>query len=154
MHGQAIDRRADNQAYLEEEHPMTIRVLAIVSAVLAGLFGLAALLVPAPFLGAFRVELPEAGLLTTRLLGAQLVALSVVDWFARDDLRGGGRPGTERGIVLANLLGPALSIVLLVTGMLGGIVGALAWVNVALLAVVAVGWVYLGLMRGTDGRPA
>jgi hypothetical protein len=133
---------------------MTIRNLAIVSAVLAWLFGLAALLVPAPFLAPFGVELPEAGLLVTRLFGAHLVALGVVDWFARDDLLGGGRPGTERGIVLANVLTPALSIVLLVTGMLGGIVGALGWVNVALLAIVGAGWVYLGLLRGTDGRPA
>lgn len=133
---------------------MTIRNLAIVSAVLAVLFGLGALLVPAQFLAPFGVELPEAGLLVTRLFGAHLVALSVVDWFARDDLRGGGRPGTERGIVLANILAPALSIVLVVTGMLGGIVGAIGWVNVALLAIIGVGWIYLGLLGGTDGTPA
>ena len=134
---------------------MTIRNLAIVSAALALLFGLPALLVPAPFVAPFGVELSEAGLLVTRLFGGHLLALAVVDWYARDDLRGGGRPGVERGIVLANLLTPALSIVILVIGILGGLVNALAWVNVALLALIGIGWVYLGLMeRGTDGAAA
>ena len=134
---------------------MTIRNLAIVSALLALLFGLAALLVPAQFVALFGVELSEAGLLTTRLFGGHLVALGVLDWVARNDLRGGGRQGAERGIVLANLLSPALSIVVVVVGILGGIVNALAWVNVALLALLVIGWIYLGLLeRGTGGTPA
>jgi hypothetical protein len=127
---------------------MTIRTLAVVSAVLAALFALPALLIPAQFVAGFGVELPEAGLLTTRLFGGHLLALAVVDWFARNDLRGGGRPGTERGIVIANLLTPTLSIILLVSAILGGIVNALAWVNVGLLAVIGAAWVYLGLLEG------
>lgn len=127
---------------------MTIRTLAVVSAVLAALFGLPALLVPAQFVAPFGVELPEAGLLTTRLFGAHLLALAVVDWFARNDLRGGGQPGTERGIVIANLLTPTLNIVLLVAAVFGGIVNALAWVNVLFLAVIGAGWVYFGLLEG------
>ena len=129
---------------------MTIRTVAIGSAVVAALFGLAALLVPAQFVAPFGVELPEAGLLVTRLFGANLLALTVVDWFARDDLRGGGQPGTERGIVLANLLAPTLSIILVVVGILAGIVNALGWVNVAILVVIVAAWLYFGLM----GRPA
>jgi len=134
---------------------MNIRNLAVVSALLALLFGLAALLVPAQFVALYGVELPEAGLVTTRLFGGHLVAIGVLDWYARNDLRGGGRAGAERGIVLANLLSPALSIVIVVVAFLGGIVNALAWVNVALLALLVIGWIYLGLLeRGTGGTPA
>lgn len=127
---------------------MTIRTLAVVSAVLGALFGLPALLVPAQFVAPFGVELPEAGLLTTRLFGGHLLALAVVDWFARNDLRGGGQPGTERGIVIANLLTPTLSIILLVAAIFGGVVNALAWVNVGFLAVIGAGWVSFGLLEG------
>ena len=114
---------------------------------LAALFGLPALLVPAQFVAPFGVELPEAGLLTTRLFGGHLLALAVVDWFARNDLRGGGRPGTERGIVIANMLAPTLSIVILLAELFGGMVNAIAWVNVAVLAVIVAAWVYFGLLE-------
>ena len=126
---------------------MNMRNLTVVSAVVAGLFGLAALLVPAPFLAVFGVELPEAGLVVTRLFGAHVFAIAVLDWFARDDLRGGGRPGAERGIVLVNVLSPTLSIILVVGAILGGIVNEFGWVTVAILAVIGIAWVYLGLME-------
>jgi hypothetical protein len=126
---------------------MNIHNLAVVSAVVAGLFGLAALLFPAPFLALFGVELPEAGLVVTRLFGADVVAIAVLDWFARGDLRGGGRPGAERGIVLANVLSTALSITLVVGAILGGIVNPFGWVTVAILAVIGLAWVYLGMLE-------
>jgi hypothetical protein len=126
---------------------MNIRNLAVASALVAALFGLAALLVPAQFLAPFGVELPEAGLVVTRLFGAHVLAIAVLDWFARNDLRGGGQPGAERGIVLVNVLSPALSIVLVVGAILAGIVNAFGWVNVAVLAVLGIAWIYLGLME-------
>ena len=126
---------------------MNIHNLAVASAVVAALFGLAALFVPAQFLAPLGVELPEAGLVMTRLFGAHVLAIAVLDWFARNDLRGGGRPGAERGIVLVNVLAPALSIVLVAGAILGGIANALGWVNVAILAVIGIGWVYLGLLE-------
>ena len=126
---------------------MNIKNLAVASAVVAALFGLAALLVPAQFLALYGVELPEAGLVVTRLFGANVLAIAVLDWFARNDLRGGGRPGAERGIVLVNVLSPALSIVLLVGAIFGGIVNELGWVPVAILAVLGVAWIYLGLLE-------
>jgi hypothetical protein len=126
---------------------MNMRNLAVVSAVVAGLFGLAGLLFPAQFVALFGVELPEAGLVVTRLFGAHVFAIAVLDWFARNDLRGGGRPGAERGIVLVNVLSPALSIILVVGAILGGIANEFGWVNVAILAVLGIAWVYLGLLE-------
>ena len=126
---------------------MNIHNLAVVSAVVAGLFGLAALLVPAQFLAPFGVELTEPGLVVTRLFGVNVLAIAVLDWFARTELRGGGRPGAERGIVLVNVLSPTLSAILLVTAIFSGMVNALGWVNVAILAVLAVAWVYFGLVE-------
>ena len=126
---------------------MNIRSLAVVSAVVAGLFGLTALLVPAQFLALYGVELPEAGLVMTRLFGAHVLAIAVLDWFARNDLRGGSRPGAERGIVLVNLLSPALTVILVVAAILGGLVNAFGWVSVAILAVIGLAWLYLGLLE-------
>jgi hypothetical protein len=134
---------------------MTIRTVAIVTAVVATVNGSAGLLVPAQFLAPMGVELPESGLLVTRIWGAHVLSLAVIDWFARNDLRGGGRPGAERGIVLANVLLPAVTIVILVVGILGGMVSAFGWGTVALLAILAIGWIYFGLLeRATDGTPA
>lgn len=133
---------------------MTIRTLAVASAVVAALYGLAALLVPVQFLAPFGVELPEAGLLTTRLFGANLLALAVINWFARNELRGGGQPGTERGIVVANVLAPTVSIILVVAAILGGVINAFGWVNVVILAVIVAAWLYFGLLeRRTADTP-
>jgi hypothetical protein len=76
-----------------------------------------------------------------------VLGIAVLDWFARDDLRGGGRHGAERGIVLVNVLSPTLSIILVVGAIVGGIVNELGWVTVAILAVIGIAWVYLGLME-------
>ena len=134
---------------------MTMRTVAIASAALGALFGLAALLVPAQFVALFDVELPEAGLLTTRLFGVGLLAVAVIDWFARDALPGTGQPGTERGIVIANLLSLTLTTMLVVSATLSGTINALGWANAGLLAVVAVAWLYFGLLaRGTAATTA
>jgi hypothetical protein len=129
---------------------MTMRTVAIASAALGALFGLAALLAPAQFVALFDVELPEAGLLTTRLFGVGLLAVAVIDWFARDALPGTGQPGTERGIVIANVLSLTLTIILVVGATLAGTVNALGWVNGGLVAVLDVAWIYFGLLQ----RPA
>src|SRR5688572_9228074 len=126
---------------------MNIHNLAVVSAVVAGLFGITALLIPAQFLAVYGVELPEAGLVMTRLFGAHVLAIAVLDWFARNDLRGGGRPGAERGIVQVNVLSPTLTIILVVVAILGGLVNVFGWVSVAVLAVLGIAWVYLGLLE-------
>jgi hypothetical protein len=131
---------------------MTIRNLAIVTAIVALVNGLQGLLIPAQFIAPWGIELPEAGLLVTRIFGAHVLSLAVIDWFARNDLRGGARPGAERGIVLANVLLPAVTIVILVVGIVGGIVSAFGWATVALLAVLGVGWVYFGLLERGTGR--
>jgi hypothetical protein len=134
---------------------MTMRTVAIVSAALGALFGLAALLVPAQFVALFDVELPEAGLLVTRLFGVGLLAVAVIDWFARDALPGTGQPGTEQGIVIANVLSLTLTFILVVAATLAGTVNALGWANAGLLAVIAVAWLYFGLLqRGTDATTA
>jgi hypothetical protein len=129
---------------------MTIHNLAIVTAVVALVNGGQGLLIPAQFIAPWGIELPGAGLLVTRIFGAHVLSLAVIDWFARNDLRGGGRPGAERGIVLANVLLPAVTIGILVVAILGGVVSAFAWATVALLAILGVGWAYFGLLeRGT-----
>jgi hypothetical protein len=133
---------------------MTMRTVAIASAAIAALFGLAALLVPAQFVAAFGVELPEAGLLTARLFGVHVLAIAVIDWFARDDLPGESQDGAERGIVIANLLTLTLSIILVSAAALAGIVNAFGWVNVGLLAVIDVAWLYFGLLQRKTAAPA
>ena len=129
---------------------MSIRVLATVTAAIAGLLGLGALLVPAQFVAPYGVELDEAGLLMARLLGAHLVPLAVLNWLARDDLE--RRTGARAGIVAANVATPALSIVVTALATVSGVVNELGWGQIALLAVLLVGWVYYGVMdRGRNG---
>ena len=131
---------------------MNIRILAIVSAAFAAINGLAALLAPAQFVAPYGVELPEAGLVITRLFGAHLLPLAALDWISRNDLAEAPRRGARLGVVVANILTPALGIIVVVIAVAAGTISQLGWVNVVLLAVLLIAWVYYGLGRERKRR--
>jgi len=126
---------------------MNIRNVALLSVVAVAPFGLAALLVPAQFLAIYGVELSDAGLVMTRLFGVHVLLIAIVDWYARNDLRGAGESGVHRGIVTMNIFSPTVSLLLILGATLGGTINALGWANVGILAVLALAWIYVGLMK-------
>ena len=126
---------------------MNIRNVALLSVVAILPFGLGALLVPAQLVALYGVELSDAGLVMARLFGVHVLMIAIVDWFARNELRGAGESGAHRGIVAMNIISPTLSMLLILAATLSGTINALGWANVAILVGLAAAWIYVAMLR-------
>jgi hypothetical protein len=123
---------------------MKLSNLFAVNAVLAGLFGLALVLVPSNFFELYGIEDPADTLLFTgRLLGGAFITFAVLTWQSRE-----AQDSTARkAVVLALFVGFVVGFVVSLIGQLNDIVNALGWSTVAiyLLLAIAYGYFQFGL---------
>lgn len=122
--------------------------LARVAAASSIFFGLAGIAVPEAFATAFGVSLDATGLAVARLACASYVGLGILDWMARDLTDA----AAWRAIASGNLAGWAISGVVVVASILGGLGDARAWIIVALQAAFALAWA-LAHGRATKAPP-
>ncbi len=129
---------------------MSSRLIAIATASVALLYGLASLALPAQFLAVFGVELPEEGLFVTRVLGVFVLGYAALDWYARDDLDMAASPSARRAVIAANLVVGVLGFGVHLHAQVSGLVNALGWTSVALFLVISIGWASAALRRGAE----
>ncbi len=124
---------------------MSARLIAMITAAVALLYGLATLALPAQFLAVFGVEVPEEGLFITRALGVFVLGYAALDWYARDELGAAGSPDARRAIIAANLIVGVLGFGVHLHAQVSGLVNALGWTSVALFLLISIGWAYAAL---------
>lgn len=117
---------------------MTHRTLFLINAILAVLFGLGFLLVPVPLLASYGVELNDAGLFITRLLGSEFIGYAIISWLLKDT------PGSSelRAVILAMFVSDLIAFVLALIYQLQGVANALGWLTVAIYLLLAAGFGY------------
>ena len=127
---------------------MKLSTLMIFNAVVAGVFGVAFLLVPDQVGSLYDVEVNEILTYVVRLLGAELIAIAGVTWFARnaDD------SAARRAIVLALLIGNAIGFVVALIGQINNVVAAVGWGNVAIYLLLALGYGYFQFVKPAPGQ--
>jgi hypothetical protein len=124
-----------------KEDPMSYRILFVIDALLAFLFGLAFLLVPERVLGLFgTTEKYASTLLLARFFGTALLALALVLWFAKD-----AEEGVLRGVGIALIVGAlaGLIVTLLGTFSSGAVIRSNGWLAMLLYVLVGLGSAYL-----------
>lgn len=120
---------------------MSYRILFVIDALLAFLFGLAFLLVPERVLGLFgTTEKYASTLLLARFFGTALLALALVLWFAKD-----AEEGVLRGVGIALIVGAlaGLIVTLLGTFSSGAVIRSNGWLAMLLYVLVGLGSAYL-----------
>jgi hypothetical protein len=120
---------------------MSYRILFVIDALLAFLFGLAFLLVPERVLGLFgTTEKYASTLLLARFFGTALLALALVLWFAKD-----AEEAVLRGVGIALIVGAlaGLIVTLLGTFSAGAVIRSNSWVAMLLYVLVGLGSAYL-----------
>lgn len=120
---------------------MTYRNFLTFASVVAFLFALGFILMPAALISFYGVTLNEAGVLIAQLFGAVLLGFGVLNWSARGWQEG----AATQAVLTANLVSDAIGLIFSLIGQLGGVPGvnALGWSTVLIYLVLAVGFAYL-----------
>ncbi len=134
---------------------MRLRALLMIAAVIATVFGVAFVVAPGALLSIYGVTLDKAGTLVAQLLGASLIGLAVLDWFARNVTD----PEAQRAVALANLVSDGVGFVVILIGQLAGVANSLNWSTVVIYLLLALGFGYVQFMKpgvrpaAGDGHP-
>lgn len=123
---------------------MRLNTLLLIGGLLALVFGLGFLLLPAPVLALYGVAAEPAVVLMARFFGAALLQLGLVFYLIRDV----SDPATRRGVVLGAFLGSLAGLVVALTAQFWGLVNSFGWTTVAIY-----GLLLLGFGSFVFGRP-
>jgi len=120
---------------------MTYKNITTIASVVAFVFALGFIFMPAQLTSYYNVTLNEGGIFIGQLFGAALLGFGVLNWFGRhfsDDQ-------AQQGLVNANLAGDAVGFLFALLGQLSGAAGvnALGWSTVAFYLILAAGFAYL-----------
>ena len=120
---------------------MTYRNFTTFAAVVAFLFALGFILMPARLLSFYNVTLNDAGLLIAQLFGATLLGYGLLNWLGRDFRDEQAR----QTLTTANFATDAVGFVFALLGQLGGVSGvnSLGWSTVVIYLILAAGFAYL-----------
>ena len=114
-----------------------------IAAIVAAVFGVAFILVPAGLMSAYGITLDAAGQWVGRYLGSAFIGVAVLTWLARDVEKG----EALRAILLGDFI---LSATGLVVGTLDAIYGpgnALLWSTVVIYLFLTVGFGYFQFVK-------
>jgi hypothetical protein len=117
---------------------MNAKLYLTIAAIIAILYGIAFVLIPAEMLQPYGV-LPEPHvILTIRLLGSAFLGFGLILWFARDFQDW----SAVRGVLIAIVVGDVIGGLVIAWGTIQGTVNALGWSNVILYALLVLGALY------------
>jgi hypothetical protein len=120
---------------------MNTRTVLTAAAVIAFIFALGLILMP-DFMGTlYGLGTSPVQALIARFFGTALLALGVVNWFARDMDYAAVRP-----IILGNLVGDAAGLIVSLMGTVGGVMNSVGWLSVVLYLLLILGFGYLQFM--------
>ena len=117
---------------------MNLRTLMVINTVIAGLFGIAFVLIPWQVLSFYGVQPNPAINYIGELFGAALLAFAVLTWTARNAADSDARTA----IVRALFIGDAVGFILALIAQLGAVVNNFGWSTVIIYLFLAVGFGY------------
>jgi membrane-bound ClpP family serine protease len=115
---------------------MRLSTLLLIAGVIALLFGISFLLVPARVLPLYGVTPDPAVVLMSRFFGVALVQVGLILYLIRDvaDQR------AQRSVVLGSFIGSVAGLVVALSGQFWGLVNGLGWSSVAIYVFLLVGY--------------
>ena len=122
---------------------MSNRAFMILAALLALLFGLVFLLIPAQMTSAYGYSLGEGGLWTARYLGSALLGIGLLTWVGSRAAHG----YALRGIILGDFVTSATGLVVAILQVATGSGNSLVWLNVGIYAFLTLGFAYYQFVK-------
>jgi uncharacterized membrane protein YfcA len=120
------------------EDAMTVKLYLTITAIVAVLYGLGFVLIPASLVPLYGAPTEPHVILNAQFFGSALLALAVITWFAKDFRDWDAVRGVLVGIVVTDVVGGLLSIWATTTGVLN----AFGWSSVIVYVLLLVGALY------------
>lgn len=122
---------------------MKLSYLLIFNAVVALIFGICFVLVPATVLSIYGIT-PNPGVsLAGQFFGVALIGIGLVTWLARNVVDSTAR----RAIILGLLISDVVGVIVAVLGTLSGVTNAVGWSTVGIYLLLALGYAYFQFMK-------
>jgi hypothetical protein len=124
---------------------MSYRMMFMINALVAFLFGLGFLLVPTRVLGLFDTETFVSTLLVSRFFGTAMLTLGLLLWFAKDV----ADAAVQRWMAIALLVGAAAGLIVTVIGTFASnaVIRSNGWMAMAIYVLFGLGYVYLVFLQ-------
>jgi hypothetical protein len=120
---------------------MTYKNITTFASIVAFVFALGFIFMPAQLTSFYNVTLNEGGIFIGQLFGAALLGFGVLNWFGRNFRD----EQAKQTLVNTNLAGDVVGLIFALLGQLGGVSGvnALGWSTVLFYLLLAAGFAYL-----------
>jgi Ca2+/Na+ antiporter len=128
---------------------MKLGTFLSISGVIAIVFGVAFVAVPAQMLSLYGITPNAATILMSRFFGATLLDVGLVIFLARMVTD----PTAQRAIVVGSLVGSLVGLCVAVYGQLSGIVNSLGWSSVVIYLLLTVGYAYFVYAKDVEPQP-
>jgi len=127
---------------------MKLKILFIITAIVAIVFGVIFVIIPAQLYSLYGVE-SGAGLnYMGQLFGAALIAIGLVSWQSRNAADSDAR----KAIVFSFFIADGIGFVVALIGQLNEVVGSLGWLTVALYFLLSLGFGYFQFFRPSSSE--
>ena len=122
---------------------MKLNTLMVINAIVAAVFGIAFVLVPAQVIPLYGITVDAPLKFVGQLYGVSLVGFAFLTWSARNATDSDAR----RAIVLALFVSDGVGFIVALIGQLAGVVNSFGWLTVALYLLLALGFGYFQFAR-------
>ncbi len=127
---------------------MSYKILFIVNAVVVAAFGLFLLLAPTTALRQFHMDRVVTVVFMARALGAALISLGAVLWFAQS-----ADENNQKFLGMAALAGAVLALIVTLMGVVSRIVRANGWIAIILELLFILGYVFVVFLQPRTVQP-
>jgi len=122
---------------------MKLSSFLAIKAVISLVYGIGMVLIPAAFLPLYGITLDPAGTFMARAVGATLIGIGLVCWFARNIA---DRAGLQ-DIILALFIADTIGFIVALHAQLSGLMNVLGWSDVGIWLLLALGLGYFRFLK-------
>ncbi len=127
---------------------MKLKVLFIITAIVAIVFGVVFVIIPAQLYSLYGIE-SGAGLnYMGQLFGAALIAIGLISWQSRNAADSDAR----KAIIFSFFIADGIGFVVALIGQLNEILGSLGWLTVAIYLLLTIGFGYFQFSKPSSSE--
>jgi len=127
---------------------MQLKALFIITAIIATVFGVLFIIIPAQMYSLYSIESNSALNYMGQLFGGALVGIGLVSWGARNAADSDAR----KAIILAFFIADAIGFIVALIEQLNNVVGSLGWLTVAIYFFLSLGFAYFQFSKPSSSQ--